>query len=808
MFLNYLKIAWRSLLKNKLYSLLNIMGLAIGLSCFLLIVLYVADELAYDRFHEKADRIYRINSDLKFGDTFSLLPFTSDMMGPTLKQEYPQVEEQVRIYTSSGSKMLKKGAEFITESDVAHADSTIFRVFTLPLLAGDPHAALAQPNSVVISESAALKYFGTAQALGQVLETITGDFYEVRGVMEDMPENGHFKFDFIFSMSNAGYEWGSFLSHNFHTYLLLQEGVTAADFRPGLLHYITNYVLPQAKQLMGINSIEEFEAAGNKLGYWLTPITDIHLYSDREMEIRPGGSIQYVYIFSAVALFILLIACVNFMNLSTASSAGRAREVGIRKVLGSERRQLMIQFLTEASLMALLAMGVALLFVLMALPLFNELAAKALSLQRLLQPDGLLLLLALPLLVGLLAGAYPAFFLSAFKPIHVLKGKLNLGASGGSFRSVLVVFQFTISIILIIGTLVVYRQLAYIQNKQLGFNKDQVLIVNDVHALKSGALTFKNEVVQLPGVQSGTLSGFLPVASNRSDQTYSKVAAMSSESGFGMQTWWVDPDYIPTLGMELLAGRNFSPERGGDSTALIINESTARLLGYDDPVGKTIWGVEDVHTGRMQAFDIIGVVKNFHYETLRQNIGPLTMRLGKSTSKASFKVKADQLPLVIAGIDQKWKSMAPGIPLDYRFLDDAFDAMYRTEQRLGRIALVFSLLAIAVACLGLFGLSTFIAQKRAKEIGIRKVLGASVGGLVQLLSLDFIKLVAIAFLIASPLAWWAMHSWLQDFAYRIDISWWIFIGAGLVALLIALATVSVQALKAAMANPVNNLRTE
>ena len=808
MFRNYLKIAWRSLLSNKLYSILNVMGLAIGLSCFMLIALYVVDELSYDRFHEKADRIYRINSDLKFGDTYSLLPFTSDMMGPTLKQEYPQVEEQVRIYTSGGRKMLRKGSEFITESNVAHADSTLFRVFTLPLLAGEPNAALAQPNSVVISESAATKYFGTEQALGQVLETISGETYEVTGVMKDIPANAHFRFDFIFSMSNLNYGWGNYLSHNFHTYLLLQEGTDPEEFKANLQHYISTYVMPQAKQLMGIGSLEEFEAAGNKLGYSLKPITDIHLFSDREIEIRPGGSIQYVYIFSAVALFILLIACVNFMNLSTARSAGRAKEVGIRKVLGSERSQLMMQFLTEATLMAVLALAIGLLIIMLSLPYFNELSAKSLSLQRLLQADMLLLLLALPLLVGLLAGAYPAFFLSAFKPIQVLKGKLNLGASGGSFRSVLVVFQFTISIILIIGTIVVYRQLNYIQNKQLGFNKEQVLIVNDVNVLANRAVSFKNEVLQLPGVQKGTLSSYLPVSSARDEQTYSKESAISSESGFGMQTWWIDTDYIPTLGMELVAGRNFYTEFGSDSSAVIINESTARILGYEDPVGKKVYGVVDVQTGRMQGFDIIGVVKNFHYETLRQNIGPLAFRLGTSTGNASFKVNPGQLSQLIAGIEETWKGMAPGVPLDYRFLDDAFDAMYRTEQRLSRIALVFSILAIAVACLGLFGLATFIAEKRAKEIGIRKVLGASVGGLVQLLSKDFLKLVLVAFVIATPIAWWAMHQWLQDFAYRIDISWWIFIGAGLLALFIALATVSVQAIKAAMANPVKNLRTE
>ncbi|EMR02752.1 ABC transporter permease [Cesiribacter andamanensis] len=809
MFLNYLKIAWRSLLKSKVYTLLNILGLAIGLSCFILISLYVLDELSYDRYHAKADRIYRINSDIRFGDSEMHMAETPDVMGAILKKDYPQVEEYVRLYTNSGSQHLKKGDGYLNEAYVAHADSSFFRVFSFTPLAGDLDKALSSPNSVVLTESMALKYFGTTEVVGRPLQNIRGQVFDITAVIEDMPANGHFRFDFIFSMDNFPYEWGSYLSHNFHTYLLLKEGVGAEDFQPRLDQYIVDHAMPRISQMLNVKTLAELEASGNSLAYSLTPLTEIHLYSDRSSELSPSGNIQYVYIFSAVALFILLIACVNFMNLATARSAGRAREVGIRKVLGSRRGQLVVQFLTEATLMALLAMIIALVLVVMVLPYFNELAAKSLSMELIRQPYFLLFLLMLPFGVGLLAGSYPAFFLSAFRPIQVLKGTLTMGAKGGDFRNVLVVFQFATSIILIIGTMVVYRQLAYIQTKNLGFDKEQVLVVENTWVLENRAAAFKNEVLQMAGVQSGTYSGFLPInGSYRNNQSFSKEAVMNSTSGFNMQRWQIDYDYLNTLGMELVAGRNFSSAFGGDSSAVIINETTAQMLGYEDPIGKKIYQVGDYATGAVNGLEIIGVVRNFHFESMHQQIGPLCMVLNNHSHMASFKVDAAKIPALLSGIEDKWEDMAQGMPFSYRFLDDDFTQMYRAEQQVGQITLIFTALAIVVACLGLFGLSTFIAERRAKEIGIRKVLGASVEGLVQLLSKEFLRLVLIAFLIASPLAWWAMHTWLQDFAYRIDLSWWIFAGAGILALIIALATVSVQALKAATANPVKNLRTE
>jgi putative ABC transport system permease protein len=809
MFRNYLKVAWRNLLRNKIFSVINIVGLAIGLACFLLISLYVLDELGFDKFYDHSDRIYRLNADIRFGGADLHMPFTSDMMGQVLKKDYPQIEEYARLYSSSGSKLIKKGNEYIDEPKVVHADSTFFRVFNLPAIAGDPKTALNDPNTVVVTESAAKKYFGTSDAMGKTLEISDRKktVYKVTAVIKDLPHNFHIPFEFYFSMKNVDYTWGQFLSHNFHTYILLKKGIDSKAFAKNFTQYIDKYCLPEAKQFMRISSMDDFRKAGNKLEYSMIPVRDIHLYSDRPYEFLPSGNIQYIYIFSAVALLILLIACINFMNLTTARSANRAREVGIRKVLGTERQELIMQFLTESTLMAILSLLIAIALAWLVLPLFNNISAKTMTMGSFFSPVILPLLIALPIGVGLLAGSYPAFFLSAFKPIEVLKGKLKLGTRSGGLRSLLVVFQFATSIMLIIGTIVIYKQLNYIQTRDLGFKKDQVLVINGVNTLNDNEKAFKNKVLEMSGVEGGSLSSYLPVtSSSRSDHSYSKEAVMDSKNGIDMQTWYIDYDYLKTMGMQMVKGRNFSKDFGSDSTAVIINETTAAFLGYSDPVGKKIYTIGD--SDKTISYNIIGVVKNFNFETLHQNIGPLSFFLGTRGALASFKVNTTQVKSLVSQIETVWKSMAPGMPFSYRFMDESFNEMYRSEQRVGQIAMIFAVLAILIACLGLFGLATFIAEQRTKEIGIRKVLGASVQGIVRLLSKDFMKLVAIAFIIAAPLSGWAMHSWLNDFAYRIKLEWWIFGLAGILALAIALGTVSFQAIKAAISNPVKSLRTE
>lgn len=809
---NYLKVAWRNLIKNRTFSVINIVGLAAGLACFILVALYVADELSYDRYHEKASRIYRINGDIVFGGNKLHLAVASDPMGPTLKNDYPQVEEFVRFYNSNGGKLVKKGNEFIEENNVVHVDSTVFNVFTLPVLYGDAKTALNEPNTVVLTESAARKYFGSADVVGKTIETNDNGktIYKVNAVIKDLPHNSHFTFNMFFSMDNIDYPWGNFLSHNHQTYIVLKAGTDHKAFEKNFAQVINKYVVPQASQFMQIHSMDEFEKAGNKLEYSLMPLTDIHLRSDRYPELGVNGNIQYVYIFSAVALFVLVLACINFMNLSTARSANRAKEVGIRKVMGSERQSLVRQFLTESVLTAVLSTAVAIVMAWLCLSWFNNLSGKQLQIADLLQPDYLLFLVVLTLTVGLLAGLYPAFYLSAFNPIAVLKGKLSSGLKKSSLRNVLVVTQFTISIFLIAATIIVFRQLDYIQNKKLGFSKEQLLVINGTFALGNNRDAFKNEVSKFAGVKGGAYAGYLPVAgSARNDMSYSSEAAMNAQNSINMQTWNIDYDYIPLMEMEIIKGRNFSREFGSDSSATIINEATARLLGWDNPIGKKLYTYfQDQFGTQLISREVIGVVKDFHFQSMKENIGPLCFRLANNNWAMAFKVSTSNIRQLISTVESKWKTMAPGMPFNYQFMDEAFDNMYRVEQRTGKLGLTLAIIAILIACLGLFGLATYTAEQRIKEIGVRKVLGATIGNIVSMLSKDFLKLVIIAAVIAVPVAWWLMSKWLEDFAYRVHIGWWVFAVSGIMALFIALLTVSLQAIKAALTNPVKNLRTE
>ncbi len=807
---NFFKVAWRNLSKNKTFSFINIFGLAIGLACFILIGLFVLDDLSYDRFHKNADRIYRINGDILFGGTALKLAVSSDPMGPALKKDYPEVEQFTRVYNSNGSKQIRKGDLFFKESAVAHADSTFFEIFTFPALHGNPLTALNEPNTVVLSESMAKKYFGRTDVVGESIETDEGEnnVYKVTAVISDMPRNSHMNFGFLFSMDNVEYGFGNFLSHNFHTYLLLKPGADPAKFNSIFADFIERYVVPQARNFMNIETIEDFEKAGNKLSYSLMPLRDIYLKSDRFPELGSTGNIRYVYIFSAVAIFILLLACINFVNLSTANSGSRAREIGIRKVLGSEKAALVGQFLAESLLTAFWSCILAFFIVWASLGLFNEVTAKALSVSLLLKPVPMLVLILLAIVTGLIAGLYPAFYVAAFKPIAALKGKLKLSSHKSYLRNGLVVFQFATAIILMVGTVVVYKQLKFIQDRNIGYEKEQVLVIDDTYALGSGFEAFKNALEKMKGVESVATGGYLPVSSSaRSDNTFSRDATMSTENSFNMQNWRVDYNYIPTLGMEMAQGRNFSRAFGADSTGIIINEACAQMIGGGNVIGKKLY-YANTDGADPKEYTVVGVVKNFNYESLRENVRPLSMVLGNANWATILRVKTDNLSSLIALIESTFKGMASGKPFIYRFLDDSFNEMYRNEERMGKIALAFAVLAICIACLGLFGLATFMAQQRVKEIGVRKVLGASVIHITGMLSADFVKLVLVAAVIAFPVAWYAMNSWLQDFAFRTNMNWWIFALAGSMGLLIALGTVSYQAIKAALTNPVKSLRTE
>ncbi len=806
---NYLKIAWRNLRKHSFYSFLNIFGLSLGLASCLLITLYVLEELSYDRFFDKADRIYRIDADVKFGGPEMKLAVSSDPMGYTLKRDYPQIEAVTRL-RDNGNYLVRRNekAENLTEANVAFADSTFFQVFSIPLLAGDAKTALTEPNTLVLSERDAIKYFGKEDPIGKTLLLDNEHTYRVTGVMQTIPANSHLsELNMLLAMASREESrrnsWGS---HNFNTYLLFKEAVDVRQFEKNFDTILDKYVGPWVKGVMGA-TMDDLEKSGNYLRYSLLPMTDIHLHSDRVAELGVNGNMQYVYIFSVVALFLLLIACVNFMNLATARSANRAREVGVRKALGSERSSLMAQFLTESLLLSYIALGLSLLLAFLALPLFNQLAGKEITFPI---SEGLFwaILLGTGGVVGLLAGSYPAFFLSGFQAIKVLKGRLAVEGKGGYLRNSLVVFQFVISVMLIIGTLVIYRQLGYIQSKALGYDKEQVLIIDNAYALGTQTKAFKQQMLSLPNVESGTVSSYMPTPSSRSDDTFFPEGQSLKEKGLNMQKWEVDEDYAQTLGLKVTKGRFFSKEFPSDSLAMVLNEEAARMFGFSDPIGKRIVTLDGPQANNEIVYTVVGVVKNFHYESLRKNIGALSMTLENSPGMFAFRLKTDDVLTSVKKAEATWKQMAPGQPFEYRFMNKDFDATYRAETRVGSIFITFALLSILIGCLGLFGLAAFTAERRTKEIGVRKVLGASVGNIAAMLSKDFLKLVLIAIVIASPLAWYGMNAWLGEFAYKIDMQWWMFALAGVLAIVIALLTVSFQSIKAALMNPVKSLRSE
>ncbi|GGA92591.1 ABC transporter permease [Mucilaginibacter rubeus] len=806
MFKNYLKTAFRTLRKNVGFTVINILGLALGLATCLMIVLYVADELSYDRFNEKASRTYRVNEDLKFGNNNVLYAVAMPPLAQALKTDLPEVEEATRLKAAGGFHV-KKCNESILEYGTVYADPSVFNVFTLPMINGNPATALKEPNTVVITETIAKKYFNSTNVVGRTLTIDNNQLLKVTGVIRDLPKQSHFHFDFFMSMiswpDSKSSEW---LRSDYNTYVVLKPGTDYKLFEKKLIALLKKYSEGQMQTALHVN-IADFEKSGSYFRLNLTPLTDIHLHSNRTGELSGNSSVQYVYIFSAIAIFILLIAGINFMNLSTARSASRAREVGVRKVLGSPRKYLITQFLTESILVTLASAVIAFFAVLLLLPLFNQVSGKELVVGSQTLTWLLPALLLIVLVVGFAAGSYPAFFLSAFQPINVLSGKLAGGFKGSWLRSVLVVFQFSISIFLIIGTIVIYNQLNYIQTKNLGYNRNQVLIINNAFELGSHAKTFKNEVKQLQGVVNATLTGYLPTGKNRGTSIFYKEAAADQKTALFPQSWRVDADYINTLGMKISAGRDFSAGMPTDSTGLVINETAAKFLGFTNPVNKILYRNMDGNRDHVKAYHIIGVVKDFNFNSLRENISPMIFLMDEDSGNLSIRVNTTNLPALVDQIKSKWQGMTQG-QFSYSFMDQDFDANYRAEQRTGTISIIFTVLAISIACLGLFGLAAYAAEQRTKEIGIRKVLGASVSAIVNTLSKDFIKLVLISIAITTPLAWYLMNKWLQDFAYRITIQWWVLVLAGAGAMLIAIVTVSFQSIKAALANPVNSLKNE
>jgi len=803
---NYIKTAFRSLQKNKGFTAINVLGLALGLATCLLIVFYVADELSYDRYNENAGRIYRVNEQLKLGDNKVEYAVCMPPLAKTLKNDFPDVENTVRL-KSIGGMHVKKGNENIVEYNTLFADPSIFDVFTLPMLYGNKATALTEPNTVVITESTAKKYFNKVDVVGENLITDGNHAYKITAVIKDIPQQSHFHADFLVSMASfADSRSNEWLRSDYNTYVLMRKGADYKRLEAQFPQFLRKYSGGQMQDELKM-SYASFEKSGSYFRMNMIPLTDIHLHSNQTGELGTNGTEQYVYIFSAIAIFILLIACVNFMNLSTARSANRAREVGVRKVLGSARKYLIAQFLSESMIVTLIAVMIAVVIVALFLPAFNQFADKNITItgQTLIWLIPMLLLAVL--VIGFLAGLYPAFFLSAFQPIDVLKGKISTGFKGGRLRSFLVVFQFSISIFLIISTLVIYNQLHYIQSRDLGYNRNQVLVIHNAFELGNHAQAFKQEVKQLPGVQNATLTGFLPTSLNRSTAIFYKEAVADPKKSIFPQTWNVDEDYIKTLGMKMAAGRNFSNQVLSDSSAVVINETAAKFLGFTDAVNKVIYKSSGGPTPTFKAYTIIGVVKDFNFSSLRENIDPVIMQLNQDTGNLSIRVNTADISGLLTLVEDKWKDMSQA-HFEYSFMDQDFDKLYRSEQRTGTIFMVFTGLAIAIACLGLFGLAAYAAEQRTKEIGIRKVLGASIPNIAGMLSKDFIKLVFIAIVISSPIAWYLMQKWLQDFAYRVNFHWWIIALAGVAAILIALITISFQSIKAAIANPVESLRSE
>ncbi len=798
---NYLKIAARNLLRHKAYSFINLAGLALGMTCAFLIVLYVRDELRYDQFHANAERIYRIAWINEHPQTRTPHP-----MALAMARDLPEVENAVSLSPLWGPGLTRRifsirhADKRFDETNALSVDTTFFNVFAFPFVAGDPRTALREPFAIILSERAAEKYFGAEEALGKTLRIDNEIDLKVTGVVKNVPAQSHFHFDFLVSYAllkqrdnSSYYTWADFGHYN---YILLKPGADPQAVAAKIPHWIGPYLdWPEA-------DLAELRAGGVR--FELQPVTDIHLRSHLKWELEPNSDIAYVYLFSAIAIFILLIAGINFMNLATARSATRAKEVGMRKVLGAVRGQLIGQFLGEALLLSFGALALAIALVEVLLPVFNLLSGKNLALQYFEEPQLLLGMCGLALFLGVFAGSYPAFFLSAYQPAKTLKGEIKRGQRSVRFRRVLVVTQFAFSIALIAGTGIVATQLNFLRAQKLGFAKEQIAVLRmKARALRLQYQTVKEELLRLPGVVSVAAVSNVP-----GSRFNGNPIQWRTEEDQDVAQMRVDYDFFRTLDIPLAAGRPFQREMTTDAdSAFILNETAARLYNWDNAVGQRITWFDDDHTRRGT---IIGVVRDFHFQSLHTRIEPLIINIGQSRAFNYFLVKleSDNLAATMQSLAPVWKKFDPEFDFEYSFLEADFDQLYRAEARIQTLFGYFTALAIFIACLGLYGLAAFTTQQRTKEIGVRKVLGASVASVVGMLSQDFIKLVVLANLFAWPAAYCAMSLWLQDFAYRVPINWAVFVLAGLGALVIALLTVSTQAFKAATTNPVEALRCE
>jgi putative ABC transport system permease protein len=808
MLMIYLRTALRRIRRDRFYSVVNIVGLALGLAVCILIVLFAVDEWGYDKYNEKADRIFRLATDLRLsGGAFHSTSVPSPM-GKTLVKEYPGVEAAARIRRVRGDVVVKIGTTRFIESGAVLADSTLFDIFSLPFIAGNPHRALGSPNAVVLSAGEAERFFGTTDVLGRTLRTDDDTIiYMVTGVMKDMPRQSHLHLTLIKSLhTSRDTAWArqSWTNPFAATYVLTSAGTKRQDIDRMLSSFVDRYVQPELMHTQH-TSAAEMARHGDYFHYYSMPLTEIHLHSDLENEFEVNGQERNVYIFLVIAGLILLVAFVNFINLSTARGATQAREVGVRKVIGASRKQLIRQFLTESFVSSCLALVLAMGIAMVLLPWFNRLSGKHVPFSFFWSPWTLPCLFMVAVFVGLMSGAYPAFFLSGFQPIKVLQGRLATGLRNGWLRTGLLVFQFGITIMLIIATLVIYSQLFYVRHRQLGYTREQVLTIKNTHSLGSKEQLFGEEVRKLPDVIDATVSRNLPNAVYP-PRGFFTDATGAVTSVVLMGDWRVDADFIPTLQMKMVEGRNFSPLMPTDSDAVLINETAARVVGLVHPLGKMIYTGPNPVT----AFPIIGVVRDFNSGSLRNPVEPIVFSLSDLGGMVSIRLRSNDIPTLMGKIRREYDVFAGGTgePFVYSFLDDDFNRLYQADERNSHLLTTFSLFAILIACIGLLGLVTYAAERRTKEIGIRKVLGARMAHVILLLSQDFGKGILLAIVIACPLAYWVSQLWLHEFAFRTSLHWWIFAVAPLVAVGLTLVVVGAKASRVWLVNPAESLRME
>jgi putative ABC transport system permease protein len=805
MFENYLKIAWRTMARQKMYTGIKVGGFAIGLATCMLIFLFIRNEISYDKQYAN-QHIYRVYNDWRGPDGGAWTSFPANIH-TILKNDYGEVEKSARLipykWFNAGSNLMRRDdrVDNTYEEGFAYADNDLLDILDVPLIYGNRSQALTKPMSIVLSKKMADKYFPNEDPVGKIIilnEEKTKPFV-VGGVMRDFPANAHIHYEFFITLANVEFwpgEQTSWCCWNYNAYVKLRPDTDIPSFEKKLTSmretYLVSYLEKAGDQ--SVTDIKKYHFFG------LQPVEDIYLKSGKINDENQHGDMRYIWLFGGIAVFILILACINFINLSTAKSANRAKEVGLRKVVGSARSYLVNQFLTESLVYSFVSFALAVVLVILVMPFFNSLSGKQLSIPWItwwLLPS----LCVGAIMAGVIAGIYPAFYLSAFKPVDVLKGSLSRGSKSSTMRGAMVIFQFTTSIILIIGTFIIYKQMNFILHAKIGFNKDQIIMIQGANTLERQHDAFKNELKQLAEVENTTSNNYLPVyGTNRDQNGLWKEGKQKIDKPVYGQFWYVDEDYIPTLGMKLVEGRNFDEKLKSDSASIIINQALARAMGYKKSVGERM--------GNGRTYHVIGVVEDFHFDTMKGEIRPLCMVMGKGGNIVSVKVKSKNMATALSSINKVWDKFMPHQPFRYTFLDESYARMYDDVDRMGRIFASFAGLAIIVACLGLFALSAFMVEQRSKEISIRLVMGASVRNVFRLLTQNFVKLVLISFLIAAPISWYMMDKWLEDYKYKITITWDVFMVSGVVSVMIALLTISYQSISAALANPATTLRSE